>query len=627
MISLIEVKYVAGMRVLIAAVPRSVKKALFVCFDAAALVFLLWLSFSLRLNQSFVPTPGQALLVLAAPAIALPIFVRMGLYRSVLRYLPERAIWTIFKAVSLTVLIWLCLVVLARTVGIYGVPERVAFGFWLMGVVVISGSRFGAKWLLRDDHQRSQSGGALIYGTGKAARQLAAALKSVHDRPVVGFISEDPKLQGMDMLGLRIYPSEGLEKLVANVGVDELIITSPSPNGVQQRSLVARFATLPVKVRTLPPIADLAAGKYLINDIRDVDIDDLLRRSPIPADPELMRSVVEGRVILITGAAGSIGASLTETVARLNPARLVLMDLNEFGLYEIGREIGKTARFPVELVLGSVTDAALARRILRTHKVETVYHCAAFKHVSLVEANCIEGVRNNVLGTWTIAEAAHDCGVGNFILISSDKAVRPTSVMGATKRWAELIVHHFASQTSDGAARNFASVRFGNVIGSRGSVVPLFKEQIAAGGPVTLTDDRMTRYFMSVREAAELIIQASALSSSGDILLLEMGEPVRIRDLAEDMISLAGLTIRSEQHPEGDIEIVTIGAKEGEKLHEELVYEPSGLGVTSHPKILKAKRMGAGRAAIPAMLSKINECVESGDEAGVRQVLFDHVIR
>ena len=611
----------------VAPLPRSVKKALFVCFDAAALMFLLWFSFSLRLNQPFVPDLEQALLMLAAPVIALPIFVRMGLYRSVLRYLPERAIWTIFKAVTLSILIWLGLVFCVNAIDDDVIPERVAFSFWLMSIVVISGSRFGAKWMLWDDRQRSQTGGRLIYGTGKAARQLAAALISANDRPVVGFISENPKLQGMDMLGLRVYPSEGLEKLVANVGVDELIMTSPSPNGVQQRSLVARFATLPVKVRTLPAIADLAAGKYLINDIRDVDIDDLLRRSPVPADPDLMSRCIEGRVILITGAAGSIGASLTRTVARLNPARLVLMDLNEFGLYEIGREIGKTGRFPVELVLGSVTDAALARRILRGHKVETVYHCAAFKHVSLVEANCIQGVCNNVLGTWAIAGAAHECGVENFILISSDKAVRPTNVMGATKRWAELIVHHFASQQGDGASRNFASVRFGNVIGSRGSVVPLFKEQIAAGGPVTLTDERMTRYFMSVREAAELIIQASALSNSGDILLLEMGEPVRIRDLAEDMISLAGLTIRSEQHPEGDIEIVTIGAREGEKLHEELVYDPAGLGVTSHPKILKAKRMGAGKAAIPVMLTDISECLEAGDEAGVRQVLFDRVIR
>jgi len=338
----------------------------------------------------------------------------------------------------------------------------------------------------------------------------------------------------------------------------------------------------------------------------------------------LMRSVIEDRVILITGAAGSIGASLSRTVARLNPQKLILMDFNEFGLYEIGREIAKDAGFPVLRVLGSVTNAGLANQTLRQHKVETVYHCAAFKHVSIVETNCIEGVRNNIFGTWTVAEAAWACGVQNFILISSDKAVRPANVMGATKRWSELIVRHIAARESEsGAKPNFAIVRFGNVIGSNGSVVPLFKEQIAAGGPVTLTHEEMTRFFMSVREAAELIIQASALSIPGDILLLQMGDAVRIRDLAEDMILLAGRTLRSETEPDGDIEIVIVGAGEGEKLHEELVYDPSGMASTNHPKILRAKRINGMLADVPAILDGMREMVEAEDEIGLRQRLYD----
>ena len=607
--------------------PRSVKKLVFVCFDLLALTFLLWASFSLRLGHAFAPDFHQALIILVAPVIALPIFVRMGLYRSVLRYLSERALWTIVKAVTIATLAWVGVVFLtSMTAGAgTGVPRSVPVIYWVLSIGLIAGSRFGAKWVFwNQPRARSQSKRTLIYGTGAPALQLAKALSSAHERMIVGFISEEASLQGMDIMGLRVYPVEGLGTVVANFGVDEIIVTAPFSHGAAHRDLLARFGQLPVKMRILPAIGDLAAGRYSISDIRDIEIDDLLRRSPVPADPALMRSVIEDRVILITGAAGSIGASLSRTVARLNPQKLILMDFNEFGLYEIGREIAKDAGFPVLRVLGSVTNAGLANQTLRQHKVETVYHCAAFKHVSIVETNCIEGVRNNIFGTWTVAEAAWACGVQNFILISSDKAVRPANVMGATKRWSELIVRHIAARESEsGAKPNFAIVRFGNVIGSNGSVVPLFKEQIAAGGPVTLTHEEMTRFFMSVREAAELIIQASALSIPGDILLLQMGDAVRIRDLAEDMILLAGRTLRSETEPDGDIEIVIVGAGEGEKLHEELVYDPSGMASTNHPKILRAKRINGMLADVPAILDGMREMVEAEDEIGLRQRLYD----
>jgi FlaA1/EpsC-like NDP-sugar epimerase len=462
----------------------------------------------------------------------------------------------------------------------------------------------------------------LIYGTGEAAVQLATALTRTRERNVLGFIADDDALQGMDILGLRVYPSSGLESVVANFGIDEIISTAPLPTGTAQRASLARFGTLPVRLRILPPIVDLAAGKYSITNVRDIDIDDLLRRSPVPADPALMRDVVEGRVILVTGAAGSIGSALSRTIAALHPAKLVLIDFNEHGLYQIGRELAKNAAFPVVQVLGSVTDAALATQIMCEHEVETVYHCAAFKHVSMVEANSLEGARNNVLGTWNIAEAAHDCRVKNFILISSDKAVRPANVMGATKRWSELIVRYHGRRDPR-SGRNFAAVRFGNVIGSSGSVVPLFKEQIAAGGPVTVTHEDMTRYFMSVQEAAELIIQATTLSASGDILLLEMGGPVRIKDLAEDMIMLAGYTVRNAENPEGDIEIVIVGPAEGEKLHEELAYDPSAIVETSHPKILRAHRAADMPIDVPSRIAAIRERIEARDEPGLRRMLFD----
>src|SRR5690606_34897614 len=343
----------------------------------------------------------------------------------------------------------------------------------------------------------------------------------------------------------------------------------------------------------------------------------------VPADPVLLRTMIEGRSLMVTGAAGSIGSALCRIIAQLKPARLVLLDTNEHGLYQIGRELQREALFPLVTVLGSIADGDLVRRVIRENDIETIYHCAAYKHVHLVEQNSLEGIRNNVLGTESLARAATDCGVRNFILISSDKAVRPASVMGATKRWAEKIVrHHGVRSLDEPYERNFACVRFGNVIGSSGSVIPLFKEQIVNGGPVTITDEKMTRYFMSVREAAELIVQAGALSESGDILLLEMGEPIRIRDLAEDMIALAGLSVRDARNPEGDIEIVTIGMREGEKLHEELFYNPEGVTPTAHSKILRARRMNGSGDSVPDMLAELSDAVAKADRKAAVEVLF-----
>ena len=425
------------------------------------------------------------------------------------------------------------------------------------------------------------------------------------------------------MLGIRVYAPSELKRLVTNIGVEEIIVTTPTLAGQDGRELIAEIGTAPVNIRILPSIVDLAEGKYIVSRVRDIDIDDLLGRSQVPADPALLRGMIEGRSLMVTGAAGSIGSALCRIIAQLKPARLVLLDTNEHGLYQIGRELQREALFPLVTVLGSITDGDLVRRIIRENDIETIYHCAAYKHVHLVEQNSLEGIRNNVLGTESLARAATDCGVRNFILISSDKAVRPASVMGATKRWAEKIVRYHGVRTLDKPyERNFACVRFGNVIGSSGSVIPLFKEQIANGGPVTITDEKMTRYFMSVREAAELIVQAGALSESGDILLLEMGDPIRIRDLAEDMIALAGLSVRDARNPEGDIEIVTIGMREGEKLHEELFYNPEGVTPTAHSKILRARRMNGSGDTVPDMLAELSGAVANADRKAAVEVLF-----
>lgn len=617
----------AQLREWLSNMPRRRKQIVLVAFDAAVLATVAWIAFSLRFNRLFEPNANQAALILAAPLIAVPIFIRMGLYRAVIRYLPERALWTIIQAMTIATLIWVSLAFLTQMTGATGIPRSIPVVYWSLSIAILAGSRFGAKWLLgRPLRNEPGTKVTLIHGTGAAALQLAKALGGSADAQVAGFVSDDPNMHGMDILGIRVYPEGALPRLIPNLGITELIITASAGGGSARRDLFGRLSGLPVKVRILPAIADLAAGKYLVSHVRDIDIDDLLGRHPVPADTALLKRMGEGKAILVTGAAGSIGSELCRTIAGLRPSVLVALDLNEFGLYRLERDLAAASDAVVVPVLGSVTDAALLENTIRTHQVDTIFHCAAYKHVPLVERNVLEGVRNNVFGAKVLAEVASAEGVANLILISSDKAVRPSSVMGATKRWAELIVRYYGvGGAQRNRPRNFASVRFGNVLGSSGSVVPLFKEQISAGGPVTLTDENMTRYFMSIREAAELIVQAGGLSESGDILMLDMGDPVRIRDLAEDMVLLAGLSVKGPANPDGDIEIVTIGTREGEKLHEELFYDPAGVTATSHPKILRARRMNGKADAVPEALARLDEALAARDEARVRNALFDFV--
>lgn len=617
----------ATLRERISGLPRRRKQVLLIGFDAIVLVAVAWIAYSLRFNTLFQPNASQAVLMVAAPVIAIPIFVRMGLYRAVIRYLPERALWTVIQAMSIATLIWVALAFLTQATGASGIPRSIPLVYWSLSIAVVAGSRFGAKWLLGSSFRSDpRARVVLIHGAGEAGLQLAKALRGSPDTQVAGFISDDPNVRGMDILGIRVYTDTAVDRLIANLGVTEIVITSEGPGGQSRRDLVAHLGRLPVKVRILPAIADLASGKYLVSHIRDIDIDDLLGRTPVPPDAALLKRMTVGRSILVTGAAGSIGSELCRAIAALGPSVLVVMDVNEFGLYRLERDLAASADTRVVPVLGSVSDARLVGEVIRRHTVQTIYHCAAYKHVPLVEQNLLEGVRNNVLGTKILAEVAAAEGVPNFILISSDKAVRPRSVMGATKRWAELIVRHYgAGQPGQDKQRNFAAVRFGNVLGSSGSVVPLFKDQIAAGGPVTLTDENMTRYFMSIREAAELIVQAGGLAESGDILMLDMGEPVRIRDLAEDMVLLAGLTVKSASNPQGDIEIVTIGTREGEKLYEELFYDPQGVTATTHPKIVRARRMTGKAEGVPQALERLCAALADRDENRVRFELFEFI--
>ncbi len=607
--------------------PRPWKRAITIIFDVVALMLVLWISYRLRLGGSFWPNPGQALLLVLAPAIAVPIFVRMGLYRAVIRYLPDRTILVIGQAMLFATFAWLAVVFGISAYGVEGVPRSVPILYYILGTIVIASSRFAVREFLGvAAPARGERGQVLIYGADDAGVQLASALSANRARGVAGFIDDDSSFHGRDLAGARVFPPAMIGELIKNYGVGEIILSMSSLPASRRKEIYHALRNHPVKIRTLPAITDLASGKYTVGALREIDIDDLLGRSSVPANPELLRQMIADRVIMVSGAGGSIGSELTQLIARWSPRRIVLLEANEFALYEIERRLGGEAEGIVVPVLGSVTDDRLVRRVIASEAVEVVFHAAAHKHVPLLERNPLEGVRNNVFGTATLARAALEGGVKNFVLISTDKAVRPSSVMGATKRWAELIIDdctEAAVRAGNGA--RFCAVRFGNVLGSNGSVVPLFKEQIAAGGPLTLTDRQMTRYFMSVHEAAELIVQAGALSEGGDIFLLEMGDPIAIVDLAENMIRLAGLTARTLEKPDGDIEIVTVGARPGEKLQEELFYNVADAVATPQAKILRAKRNAAHASDVETALATLSAALELEDEAAVRRVLFGFV--
>ncbi len=610
----------------LADMPRPLKRVVLICFDIAVLVLAVWCSYALRYGSFFLPRPQQWLVIAAAPVVAIPIFIRMGLYRAVIRYLPERAIWTMLQAMTLAAFVWVFVVFLAEWAGNGIVPRSVPFFYWMIGGLLIVGSRFAAKhFIWAPAEEQLRHGQILIYGAGEAGSQLAMALRSQGRRLILGFLDDNTSLHGRDIAGQRVYPPSELGNLITNYGVEEVILSMPSVSLEKRQQIVTSLTRYPIKIRTLPHIADVLTGKYLVNQIQEIDIDELLGRSSVPAESELLGDMIRNRAILVTGAGGSIGSELCRLIALWSPKVLVLFEQNEFALYNIHRALAEKANFPVVAVLGSITDAPLLSRVLSEHGIEALFHAAAHKHVPMVEANALEGIRNNVFGSLAVTRAAFEGGVRDFVLISSDKAVRPTNVMGATKRWAELIMRHYAGKAhAGGTGQRFSAVRFGNVLGSNGSVVPLFEEQIAKGGPVTLTHPDMTRYFMSIHEAAELIVQAGALAEGGDTFLLEMGKPVKIADLARNMIQLAGETVRDAANPGGSIEIVTVGTRPGEKMFEELFYDAANAQQTRHPKILRA----IGRREIehfPEELARLEQALLARDEQVARQILFDFI--
>jgi FlaA1/EpsC-like NDP-sugar epimerase len=586
--------------------PRAAKRVLVLAIDASLCVLTVWFAFYLRLGEWIPLSTDTTWLPLRAVLVslicALPIFIVSGFYRAIFRYSGWSAFVTVVKAVLAYSLIY---VTIFTAYGVIGVPRTVGIIQPILLLLAIGISRTLARYWLGDLYQsgltRVNTSKVLIYGAGVAGRQLASALANNKEMRVVGFLDDDTRLQGQDLNGIPIHPPESLPSLVQTFAVQDVLLALPSVSRKRRNEILIQIKSAKVSVRTLPSVTELAQGRVTTNDLRDLDIDDLLGREPVAPDMPLLSDHVRGKVIMITGAGGSIGSELCRQLLYFAPASLLLVEQSEFALYSIHQELSlKTAGSTITLVplLASVQDQSRMERIVGSWRPYTVYHAAAYKHVPLVEHNPVDGIKNNVFGTLTLAKVALDKGVTNFVLISTDKAVRPTNIMGATKRLAEMILQSFANEPVDGSTGKsddrlknrtvFCVVRFGNVLDSSGSVVPLFRKQLRAGGPITVTHPDITRYFMSIPEAAQLVLHAAAMSKGGDLFVLDMGTPVKIFDLAQRVIELSGLTIRNEETPDGDIAIEISGLRPAEKLYEELLIGDN-VSNTQHPKIMMAK--------------------------------------
>lgn len=605
---------------------RSTKLWMLAGVDLLLLVLAAWLAFSVRLGDFFEPSVRVLGMMGVASGVSVAAFHRLGLYRPVIRFIGPALAGRVAQGMTVSALIWVLLGFMTQFAGYENVPRSMPLIFGVHGWVFLCASRYAARWLLwRPAASGTPLRKVLIYGAGGAGRQLAASLCLGRELRPVAFVDADSALAGCEVDGLRVHAPAELAKLVEVLEIDEVIVTTEAVPASRRREIVEEMERCSIRVRVLPALADIASGRHVVNLVRDVDIDDLLGRDPVTPDPALLAACITGKVVLVTGAGGSIGSEICRQVAALAPQRLVLLEASEHALYEIDRRLRQWEACDIVPVLGSVQNRTLVESLLAEHNVETIYHTAAHKHVPLVQSNPLEGAANNVLGTLTVAEAAFEAGVGTFVLISSDKAVRPTSVMGATKRWAELIVQQVSALALErGAGQHFCAVRFGNVLGSNGSVVPLFKEQIARGGPVTVTHPEVTRYFMSIHEAVALVIQAGSLARSGEVFMIDMGEPVRIIDLARKMITLAGLTVRGDghHHPEGALEIRCTGLRPGEKLFEELLIRTESTAATAHPKIMKIEDPAMPPDLLRHYLLRLTELIHARQQTAITRLLL-----
>ncbi len=571
----------------ILALPRGTKRLIMATTDAVAIPTALWAALVLKFDRLDPVLDRTLAYFLVAVASALFFFSVFGLYRAVIRFVGPKAMVTVIAGVSLSVLV---LVGFDRFVASHQIPLS-AFGIYgAFALLYVGGSRFVARYVfLHPVTNGKPVARVAIYGAGDAGARVSSVLLGGPDFEPVAFIDDKRSLQGSNINGIRVYGSDCLPELVRRRKIDRILLAMPTASRRRRREILTQLEPLGVRVQSLPNLSDLISGKAQINELRDVDVGDLLGRDPVPPNPKLFGSGIRGKCVLVTGAGGSIGSELCRQILRLSPSRLVLFEMSELALYRTQRELEELAaqeKLSVELVplLGNAHHRHRVREVLSTFGVQTIYHAAAYKHVPIVEHNVVEGVHNNVISTWYTAEAAIETGVETFVLVSTDKAVNPANVMGATKRLAELVLQALQERSPQ---TRFCMVRFGNVLASSGSVVPLFQEQIRRGGPVTVTHRDVIRYFMTIPEAAQLVIQAGSMAQGGDVFVLDMGRPVRIDDLARRLVNLMGLTVRDAGNPEGDIAIEYMGLRPAEKLFEELLIGSNVTG-TDHPMIMRA---------------------------------------
>ncbi|MGO8098257.1 polysaccharide biosynthesis protein [Rhizobium leguminosarum] len=614
------------------AMPRVAKRALALLLDSSFCVLTIWLAYCFRLNEWTVLTGVQWLPVFVSLCMALPIFIVMGMYRAIFRYANMAAFITVLKAIAIY---GVAFMTIFTALSVPGVPRTVGILQPFLLLIAIGLSRLSIRYWLGDAYQRilhkNMLAKVLIYGAGTAGRQLAGALINSAELNVVGYLDDDPRLKGGVMGGLPIYDPSDLPVLAESLGVHNVLLALPSASRQRRNEILEHIRKARVNVRTLPDLTALAQGRIAVSDIRELEIEDLLGREAVAPRQELLDKSMHNKVVMVTGAGGSIGGELCRQILRTGPSSLILLDQNEFALYNIHAELQKLAELyrhenlQIVPILCSVRDQDRMEHVMQSWRPQTLYHAAAYKHVPLVEHNAVEGIKNNVMGTLVAARAANKCGVSNFVLISTDKAVRPTNVMGASKRLAEMVLQALAAESAtDGMRTNFSMVRFGNVLGSSGSVVPLFRQQIKEGGPVTLTHPDITRYFMTISEASQLVIQAGAMADGGDVFLLDMGEPVRIADLARKMVELSGLAVRDEDNPEGDIELSVTGLRPGEKLFEELLIGDNP-ETTEHPRIMKAREDFLSWPELSRRLNALNAVLDRNDMIAARATLAELV--
>lgn len=622
--------------------PRLAKQALVFCVDLVMALLAVWLAFYLRIDQTSWPVLDQYFVYLLAIIIFVPIFIRMGLYRAIFRYAGMPAVVSTSVAVVAYGVVFFSILLWTRW---SGVPRSIGIIQPILFLLMAGGWRIVARYWLSSiadtDIESRVKKHLLIYGAGEAGVQTASALDVMREFTVRGFVDDDKEKVGRTINSIPIISPSGVSGFVEKNNISDILLAIPSLGRARRSEIIDKLQLLPVHVRSLPGMLDLASGKVSVSDFQELDIEDLLGREPVAPDQQLLSKNLTDKVVLVTGAGGSIGSELCRQIVRERPRKLVLLEHNEYGLYAIHQELQllcKEQQLAVDICpqLGSIRNLRRIRAVFERHQPHTVYHAAAYKHVPMVQENPSEGILNNVFGTLNVARAAMEAGVEQFVLISTDKAVRPTNVMGASKRMAELALQALASakvvdyapvdEQPYGATppiQNrtcFCMVRFGNVLGSSGSVVPLFRKQLRAGGPLTVTHAQVTRYFMTIPEAAQLVLQAGAMGEGGDVFVLDMGKPVKIVDLARRMIRLSGLTVKDDAHASGDIEIQVVGLRPGEKLYEELLIGDNP-ETTDHARIMKAhERFLPWEQLMPHLLS-LRGAAKRGDAQGIHEVL------